>query len=105
MLRFFRLWFRALARAFCIRQRLLLENLALRQQLATLKRKHPKLRVGLLDRMFWVVARRFWPEWKKCLIIVAPDTVVRWHRAGFRMHWNFIYRVRELLGRKRLSRY
>jgi len=94
----------ALARIFCTRQRLVLENLALRQQLATLKRQHPNPRLGLFDKLFWVIARRFWSEWKNALIIVTPDTVVRWHRAGFRMYWNFISRVRKRVGRKRVSK-
>src|SRR5712691_867703 len=67
MFRFLRLWFGALARVFCTRQRLALENLALRQQLAALKRKNPRPRVGLLDKFFWVIARRFWAEWKSAL--------------------------------------
>jgi putative transposase len=104
MFRFLRLWFGALARLFCTRQRLALENLALRQQLAALKRKNPRPRLGLLDKFFWVIARRFWAEWRSALIIVTPDTVVRWHRAGFRMYWDFISRVGKRVGRKRLSK-
>jgi hypothetical protein len=59
---------------------LMLENLALRQQLAVLKRKHPKARLGPFDKLFWVVARRFWSKWKDALLLVSPETVVRWHR-------------------------
>jgi putative transposase len=94
MFHFFRLWFGALVRCFRSRQNLLLENLALRQQLSVLKRRHPKPKLGLYDKLFWVTARRFWSAWKQSLIMVTPETVVRWHRAGFRMYWSLISRVR-----------
>jgi len=104
MFRFFRLWFGLLARSLCSRRRLLIENLALRQQLAALKRGHPKPRLGLVDKLFWVLASRFWSDWKKSLLVVTPETVVRWHRAGFRLYWGFISKLRKQVGRKRLSR-
>jgi len=78
----------------------LLENLALRQQLVMLKRRHPRLSLGLLDKLFWVIARRVWSGWKRALLVVTPETVVRWHRAGFRMYWKLISRVRRQVGRK-----
>src|SRR6201997_3013112 len=62
---------------------LLLENLALRQQLAVLKRRNPRPRMGAVDKTFWVFARRFWGAWKQSLVLVNPETVVRWHRAVF----------------------
>jgi hypothetical protein len=101
MFRFFRFWFGALARCFGPRQDLLLENLALRQQLTVLKRRHPKPKLGLFDKLFWVSTRRFWSAWKQALIIVTPETVVRWHRAGFRMYWSLISRVKNRVGRKK----
>jgi putative transposase len=85
------------------RRRLLLENLALRQQVALLKRKHPRPRLALVDKLFWVLARRFWPGWKQCLILVSPETVVRWQRAGFRLYWRAMSMVRRTVGRKRGS--
>jgi hypothetical protein len=60
-----------------------LENLVLRQQLAVLKRRHRRPSLGTFDRLFWVVARGVWSGWKQSLIIVMPETVVRWHRVGF----------------------
>jgi len=89
----FWLWFGALVNCFRPRQDLLLDNLALRQQLTVLKRRHPKPKLGLYDKLFWVAARRFWSAWKQSLIVVTPETVVRWHRAGFRMYWSLISRV------------
>jgi hypothetical protein len=90
MFRFFRLWFGLLARCFRSHRTLLLENLALRQQLTVLKRRHPKPKLSPLDKLSWVSARRFWSAWKSSLIIVTPETVVRWHRAGFRRYWSLI---------------
>jgi putative transposase len=64
-----------------------LENVALRQQLAVLRRtgRHPQL--GTRDRLFWVLLAKAWSEWRTALIIVQPDTVVRWHRQWLRRRW------------------
>ena len=94
----------SLSRCFHSRQSLLLENLALRQQLAVLKRRHPRPRLSLLDRLFWVLARRLWSAWKQALLVVTPETVVRWHRAGFRLYWRLISRVSRQVGRKTVSK-
>src|SRR5215471_1665932 len=103
MLGFLRLWLGLLACCFRSRRNLLLENLSLRQQLTALKRKHPRPRLGWVDKLFWVLARRFWSPWRQSLIFVTPETVVRWHRAGFRLYWSMISGVRKQLGRKRIS--
>ena len=104
MSRWFWLWFGVLVRVFRSRRNLFLENLALRQQLTVLKRKHPKPKLRVLDKLFWVLARRCWSAWKRSLIVVTPEPVVRWHRAGFRLYWSFISKVRKQVGRKRLSK-
>jgi transposase InsO family protein len=91
-------------RCFRARRSLLIENLVLRQQLIVLKRKHPRPRLMVLDRLFWVFTRRFWTGWKQALILVSPETVVRWHRSGFALYWRAISRVRRVIGRKRLSK-
>src|SRR5258707_5900881 len=104
MFRFFRLWLGLLARCFRSHRTLLLENLPLRQQLAVLKRRHPRARLHPMDKLFWILARRFWADGKKSLLVVTPETVVRWHRAGFRLYWSLISRVRKRVGRKRLSK-
>ena len=64
-----------------------LENLALRQQLAALTRtvKRPELRTR--DRLFWILLSKSWREWRTALIVVQPDTVVRWHRQWLRRQW------------------
>ena len=77
----FRLLFSTILCFFRARRSLLLENLALHQQLAVLKRKHRRPRLEIFDRFFWVIACRFWSGWQRALIVVTPETVVRWHRA------------------------
>ena len=96
----FLLLFDALVRLFGSRGHLVLENLVLRQELAVLKRRHPRPSLGTFDRLFWVFARRVWSGWKQSLIIVTPETVVRWHRAGFRSYWKLISKVRKATGRR-----
>src|ERR1019366_71133 len=103
MFRFIVLCLGMLVRLMRVRRSLLLENLALRQQLAALKRQHPKPRIGL-DKLFWVAVRRVWSGWKQSLIVVTPETVVRWHRAGFRLYWRLISRARTQVGRRQTSR-
>jgi putative transposase len=104
MFRFFRLWLGLLVRFFRSHRTLLLENLALRQQLAVLKRRHPRARLSPIDKLFWVLACRFWSDWKKSLLVVTPETVVRWHHAGFRLYWTLISKVKKQVGRRRLSK-
>jgi putative transposase len=104
MFRFIGLFLGMLVRFLRARRSLLLENLALRQQLAVLKRRHPRPRLDLLDRLFWVAVRRFWSGWQQSLIVVTPETVVRWHRAGFRLYWKLISKVRRPVGRQSTSK-
>src|SRR5260221_12548881 len=96
----FGLLFGAILRVFLTRRMLYLENLALRQQLAALKRRRPRPRLTVFEKLFWVVARRFWSGWKQALIVVTPETVVGWHRAGFRLYWKLISKVRRPIGRR-----
>jgi transposase InsO family protein len=65
-------------------------ELALRQQLATYAQKQTKPKLTPLDRAFWVALSRLWSPWRDTLVIVKPDTVVRWHREGFRFYWRSI---------------
>ncbi len=62
-------------------------ELALRQQLATFALKGSKPRITAVDRTFWVFLSRIWLGWRETLVIVQPDTVIRWHRKGFRRYW------------------
>jgi putative transposase len=71
-------------------EELALENLALRQQLAVLKRQCPRPRLRKVDRWFWVRLSRVWSKWRRPLLIVRPETVVGWSRRGFRLYWTWI---------------
>ncbi len=82
------LCFGMLVRLFRERRSLLLENLALRQQLAALKRRHPRPCLGVFDKLFWVIARRVCSAWKQSLLIVTPETVVSWHRTSSCMKYD-----------------
>ena len=79
------------------RRDLALENLALRQQLAVYKRARKRPRLSKADRAFWVLLTRTWSGWKDALLIVKPDTVMAWHRKGFRLFWT--WRSRRRTGR------
>jgi putative transposase len=75
---------------FRSRAALELENLALRHQIGVLQRsarKRPKLTSG--DRRLWICLSRLWHDWRSALSIVKPETVLAWHRAGFRLFWNW----------------
>jgi putative transposase len=65
------------------------ENLALRQQLVVMKRANKRPKIRMADRLFWVLLSRIWSPWRKSLVIVKPDTVVYWHRKGFKLFWKF----------------
>ena len=86
------------------RRDLLLENLALRQQLSVMIRKRPRRLPTVPDKLFWIALSRFWSGWKRALLIVQPETVVNWHRAGFKMYWKWISRQQGRLGRKPTSK-
>ena len=109
-----KLFFTFLRSLLLPRSALLFENVALRHQLTVLQRSAKRPRLRQSDRILWAWLLRLWPEWRSCLVIVKPDTVVRWHRLGFRLYWRWISRpnrtgrpkvtleVRELI--RRLSR-
>jgi len=77
----------ALVAALRSRASLVLENLALRQQLAVLHRATPRPRLRPADRAFWAILSRAWSRWADTLVIVKPATVVAWHRRGFARFW------------------
>jgi putative transposase len=84
----------------CSRRDTALAVLALRQQVAVLKRQRPRPTLTRLDRFFWTTLRHLWPRWSDVLLVVKPETVVRWHRAGFRLYWR--WRSRQRGGRPRI---
>ncbi len=73
---------------------LALENLALRHQLEVLGRNAKRPRLTNQDRTLWIILSRLWPDWRKPLALVQPETVIRWHRRGFRLYWKWKSRPR-----------
>ena len=91
-----------IVRAFFISRTVLAaENLALRQQLAVLKRQKPKPRLKKRDRLFWIVLSKLWSGWGQALIIVQPETVLHWHRKGFKLFWRL--KSRKKAGRPKID--
>jgi putative transposase len=82
------------------RQALVVENVLLRQQLAVALRTRRRPCVRWHDRLFWVVARRLVTDWRRHLVLVQPETVLRWHRRGWRLFW--WWRSRRPSGRPRV---
>jgi putative transposase len=79
----------ALISVFPTRTTLQLEILALRHQIGVLQRSAPKLKMKSADRLFWVCLYRVWSDWRSALVIVRPETVIAWHRKGFRLFWTW----------------
>jgi hypothetical protein len=79
---------------FKSQRQLALENLALRQQLAMLKPSVKRPRASPFDRLFWVLFSKYVDGWRAMLHALHPDTVVRWHREGFRRYWRWKSRRR-----------
>jgi putative transposase len=80
----------AVVRVFFVsRSNLAVEILALRQQVSVLKRKRQRPKLNWMDRLFWIVLRRLWSHWAEVLLVVKPETVVGWHRTGFRLYWRW----------------
>jgi putative transposase len=89
---------------FRSREDLVLENLALRQQLLALHVRRPRRRFTALHKLFWVALQTCWSGWRKPLVLVTPRSVANWHRAGLRLYWAWVSRVRQVGGRKRVSK-
>jgi len=85
----------ALRAALRTRSELTLENLALRQQLALLRRRSKRPRFGRLGRLLWVWLSNHWAGWREALHLVRPKTVIHWHRQGFRAFWTWKSRRRQ----------
>jgi putative transposase len=87
MIKWLSILLQSLVSSFRTRRDLAFENMLLRQQLAVLKEKGVRPRLSASDRFFWVFVSKLWPRWRDALHIVRPETVIRWHREGFRRHW------------------
>ena len=80
------------------RAELQLEILALRHQLQVLQRTRPRrVRIAATDQCLWVMLSRLWTGWRMSLVIVKPETVIAWHRRGFRLWWR--WKSRRRIGR------
>ena len=103
MLAFFHLLVRFVANLFRSRRRLEIENLFLRHQLNIAMRRAPhRLRLRMRDRVLLVLMTWLWPSLLGLSRVVQPDTILRWHRAGFRVYWRWKSRGRA--GRPSISR-
>src|SRR4029453_17035338 len=78
-----------LLRVLRTRRALVLENLALRHQLAVLQRTAPRPRLRTSDRLLWVLLSHLWSGWSDGVSIVQPATVIRWQRSGFKLFWTW----------------
>jgi putative transposase len=93
----------AVLRAF-LRSRagLQIEILALRHQLIVYERTAPRPRLHPTDRLFWSILSRRFVDWREALVIVKPETVLRWRRRRFREHWARLSRSGRRAGRPRV---
>ncbi len=87
---------------FKSRARLVAENLCLRQQLIVLKQRQVRPQLRDADRRFWVLACQWFSEWHRSLIVVKPDTVVSWHRKGWKAYWRWRSRRFAGTGRRKV---
>lgn len=92
MLAYIRPWLTVVSAWFRERRDLAFENVALRQQLAMLERRQPQIRDT--DRWFLAALIQLWPGWRDAVVVVRPETVVHWHRAGWRRYWSWKSRTR-----------
>ena len=88
-----------LACRFRSRAGLELEVIALRHQLAVLRRQRPsRPRLFSIDRLLWIWLYRVWPRCVEVMVLVKPATVVQWHRQGFRFYWRWRSRAGRVCG-------
>ena len=79
----------AVSSALKSRATLQLENLALRHQLGVLRRSVKRPKLTSTDRLLWAWLCKVWIDWRSSLVIVKPETVIAWHRKGFRLFWTW----------------
>jgi transposase InsO family protein len=82
--------FRSLGLVFISRSDLVLENIALRKQIEILKRRKPRPRIVDTDRIVFVWLTKIASALRNSIFIVKPETVIGWHRKGFRLYWSLI---------------
>jgi len=79
----------AVSAAFKSLAALQVENLALRHQLGVLHRSVKRPKLTSADRRLWAWRCEVWNDWRSALVIVKPETVIAWHRQGFRLFWKW----------------
>ena len=90
MLSVLRLFLSTVLSVFRSRAALQVENVALRHQIGVLRRSAKKrLKLTMADRVFWAWLSGAWADWRSALVIVKPETVMAWHRKGFRLFWTW----------------
>jgi putative transposase len=82
-----KLLFEFLRLIFRSKRNIILENIALRQQLTVQQRSIKRPKLNNIDRLFWIWLSRLWSHWKSALLVTQPDTVIGWHRKGFKYYW------------------
>jgi hypothetical protein len=85
---------RGLALMPCGHRDLVFENIALRQQLAAMQRAQKRVSLQTRDRLFWMALAQVWRNWRTALVLVQPDTVVRWHGDWLRRRWAWLSKRR-----------
>ena len=81
---------------------LIANNLALRQQLIVLNRSVKRPQIKTKNRLFWIILYLFWKNWQDSLIVLKPETVVGWHKKGFKLFWRWKSRSKSP-GRPRIN--
>jgi putative transposase len=104
LIRFFIVLIRIIQISRKSKSELILENLALRQQLSTYQTKKTKPKLTNLGRSFWVALKQSWRKWMDSLIIVKPETVTSWQNRRFKKHWTKISTQNKKPGRKRIKK-
>jgi len=96
--------FQSLGYLFHSRADLLMEIVILKQQVAALKKERPRPKLTGFDRLVWSGLRRVWKKWIEALIVLKPETIVGWHRKGFRLYWKFRSRNRKSKGKSTIAK-
>ena len=96
--------FQSLGYLFHSRADLLMEIVILKQQVAVLKKQNPRLKLSQFDRIFRAWLRGLWDKWREALIVVKPETVISWHRKGFRLYWKYRSKNRKSKGKSSIAK-
>jgi len=103
LIRLFTIFLLIFQSLFKSKENLVLENIALRQQLSTYQTKRRKPRLTNIDRSFWIALKLVFSRWMDFLIIVKPETVIDWQNRRFKRHWTNISSCKKP-GRKRIKK-